>query len=70
MAKMAYIRQLLWKKHQSSLVEKLERRRRRNSQRARKSDRFHSFSAINFADPVAVAESAAAFKNRKVRNSR
>ncbi|CAG9537755.1 unnamed protein product [Cercopithifilaria johnstoni] len=65
MAKVAYCRQLLWKKHQSDLAEKMERRRRQDLQSARKSGSVPALSAINFADPDAVSRSAAAFKNRK-----
>uniref|UniRef100_A0A915PZV2 Ataxin-10 domain-containing protein n=1 Tax=Setaria digitata TaxID=48799 RepID=A0A915PZV2_9BILA len=65
MAKVAYCRQLLWKKHQSDLAEKMERRRRQDLQGARKAGSVPTLSAINFADPDAVSRSAAAFKNRK-----
>lgn len=66
MAKVAYCRQLMWKKHQSDLAEKMERRRRQDLQSARKASSAPALSAINFADPDAVSRSAAAFKNRKV----
>uniref|UniRef100_A0A0M3HJP4 RNA-directed DNA polymerase n=1 Tax=Ascaris lumbricoides TaxID=6252 RepID=A0A0M3HJP4_ASCLU len=66
MAKMAYSRQLLWQKHQTLLEEKLLKRRRRGLQCARKTGSVPTLSAINFADPVAVARSAEAFKNRQV----
>uniref|UniRef100_A0A915C975 C2H2-type domain-containing protein n=1 Tax=Parascaris univalens TaxID=6257 RepID=A0A915C975_PARUN len=65
MAKMAYSRQLLWQKHQTLLEEKLLKRRRRGLQCARKTGSVPTLSAINFADPVAVARSAEAFKNRQ-----
>uniref|UniRef100_A0A1I8EZR3 SCAPER_N domain-containing protein n=1 Tax=Wuchereria bancrofti TaxID=6293 RepID=A0A1I8EZR3_WUCBA len=65
MAKVAYCRQLLWKKHQSDLAEKMERRRRQDLQSARKTGSVPALSAINFADPDAVSRSATAFKNRK-----
>ncbi|VDO31015.1 unnamed protein product [Onchocerca flexuosa] len=65
MAKVAYCRQLLWKKHQSDLAKKMERRRRQDLQSARKASSVPALSAINFADPDAVSRSAAAFKNRK-----
>ncbi|VDK83655.1 unnamed protein product [Litomosoides sigmodontis] len=65
MAKVAYCRQLLWKKHQSDLAEKMERRRRQDMQSSRKAGSLPALSAINFADPDAVSRSAAAFKNRK-----
>lgn len=66
MAKVAYCRQLLWKKYQSDLAEKMERRRRQDLQGARKAGSVPTLSAINFADPDAVSRSAEAFKNRKV----
>lgn len=66
MAKIAYSRQLLWKKHQSLLVEKLQKRRRRDFQYSRKTVSVPSLSAINFADPIAVKRSAEAFKSRQV----
>uniref|UniRef100_A0A1I7VMQ2 SCAPER_N domain-containing protein n=1 Tax=Loa loa TaxID=7209 RepID=A0A1I7VMQ2_LOALO len=65
MAKVAYCRQLLWKKHQLDLAEKMERRRRQDLQNARKAGSVPALSAINFADPDAVSRSAAAFKNRR-----
>ncbi|KAM3721422.1 S phase cyclin A-associated protein in the endoplasmic reticulum [Dirofilaria immitis] len=65
MAKVAYCRQLLWKKHQSDLAEKMERRRRQDLHSTRKANSVPTLSAINFADPDAVSRSAAAFKNRK-----
>ncbi|VDN94614.1 unnamed protein product [Brugia pahangi] len=65
MAKVAYCRQLLWKKHQLDLAEKMERRRRQDLQSARKTGSVPALSAINFADPDAVSRSATAFKNRK-----
>lgn len=66
MAKIAYSRQLMWKKKQPVLAEKFQKKRRRELNFSRKGSSVPTLSAINFADPVAVARSAAAFKSRQV----